>query len=114
MRGGISSAALVKRELESAPSMRQIGFKARALTSWDSSVLAFLVEGSELCRSRGIAMDRTGLPSGLRTLLDLAEAVPEKKGVRKETVETPFLNASATLPLVAGRLSERCWRFSAT
>ena len=27
----------------------------------------------------------------MRRLLDLAEAVPEKKGARKDTVETPFL-----------------------
>jgi hypothetical protein len=47
MRGGLPSAALLKRELESASDMRQIGFEARALTSWDSSVLAFLVEVSD-------------------------------------------------------------------
>src|SRR6184192_2907991 len=102
LRGGLPSAALVKRELESAPSMRHIGFEARALASWDSSVLAFLVEVSELCRVRGIDMDRTGLPSGLRRLLDLAEAVPEKKGARKETVETPFLERIGNTAIGAG------------
>ena len=102
LRGGIPSAALVKRELESTPSMRHIGFEARALTSWDSSVLAFLVEVSELCRIRGIDMDRTGLPSGLRRLLDLAEAVPEKKGARKETFETPFLERIGNTAIGAG------------
>ena len=102
LRGGLPSAALVKRELESAPSMRHIGFEARALTSWDSSVLAFLVEVSELCRIRGIDMDRTSLPSGLRRLLDLAEAVPEKKGARKGTVESPFLERIGNTAIGAG------------
>ena len=102
MRDGLPSAALVKRELESAPSMRHIGFEARALTSWDSSVLAFLVEVSELCRIRGIDMDRTSLPSGLRRLLDLAEAVPEKKGARQETVETHFLERIGNSAIGAG------------
>src|SRR5438874_13277330 len=102
LRGGIPSAALVKRELESAPRMRHIGFEARALTSWDSSVLAFLVEVSELCRIRGIDMDRTSLPSGLGRLLDLAEAVPEKKGARKETVETHFLERIGNTAIGAG------------
>src|SRR6266480_3234281 len=102
LRGGLPSAALVKRELESAPSVRHIGFEARALASWDSSVLAFLVEVSELCRIRGIDMDRTGLPSGLRRLLELAEAVPEKKGARKETVETPFLERIGNTAIGAG------------
>src|SRR6266536_1754570 len=102
LRGGLPSAALIKRELESAPSVRHIGFEARALASWDSSVLAFLVEVSELCRLRGIDMDRTSLPSGLRRLLDLAEAVPEKKGARKETVETPFLERIGNTAIGAG------------
>ena len=102
LRGGVPSAALVKRELESAPSLRHIGFEARTLTSWDSSVLAFLVEVSELCRIRGIDMDRTSLPAGLRRLLDLAEAVPEKKGARKEAVETPFLERIGNTAIGAG------------
>ena len=102
LRGGLPSAALVKRELESAPSVRHIGFEARALASWDSSVLAFLVEVSELCRIRGIDMDRTTLPSGLRRLLDLAEAVPDKKGARKETVEPPFLERIGNTAIGAG------------
>jgi phospholipid/cholesterol/gamma-HCH transport system permease protein len=36
-------------------------------------------------------MDRTGLPAGVRRLLELAEAVPEKKGARKEEARAPFL-----------------------
>jgi phospholipid/cholesterol/gamma-HCH transport system permease protein len=91
LRGGLPSAALVQRELESSPEARRVVLEAQELTSWDSSVLTFLVEVSELCRQRGISMDRDGLPAGVRRLLELAEAVPEKKGARKEEVETPFL-----------------------
>ncbi len=91
LRGGLPSAALVEQQLETAPQVKKIAFESRELSSWDSSVLAFLVDVSELCRVRGVDMDRTTLPSGLRRLLDLAEAVPEKTGARKETVQTPFL-----------------------
>ena len=91
LRGGLPSASLLQRELESAPQVKKVAFESRELSSWDSSVLAFLVEVSELCRKRGIAMDRASLPAGLRRLLDLAEAVPEKAGARKEAVATPFL-----------------------
>ena len=91
LRGGLPSATLVQRELESSPQVRGVALEARELTSWDSSVLTFLVEVSELCRQRGIQMDRAGLPAGVRRLLELAEAVPEKKGARKEEIETPFL-----------------------
>jgi phospholipid/cholesterol/gamma-HCH transport system permease protein len=91
LRGGLPSASVVERELEPTAQVKNIAFDARELTSWDSSVLAFLVEVSELCRRHQIKMDRAGLPDGLGRLLQLAEAVPEKKGARKETVEIPFL-----------------------
>ncbi len=91
LRRGLPTAALLERELKSSGNVRGITFDADELAFWDSSVLTFLVEVSELCRRRGVHMDRTGLPAGVRRLLDLAEAVPEKKGARKETAETPFL-----------------------
>lgn len=91
LRGGLPTAALVERELKSAGHIRGIAFDADELASWDSSVLAFLVDLSELCRKRGLSMDRASLPAGLHRLLDLAEAVPEKAGARKQAVETPLL-----------------------
>src|SRR4029077_15601772 len=102
LRGGLPSAALVQRELESSPEARRVVLEAQELTSWDSSVLTFLVEVSELCRQRGINMDRDGLPAGVRRLLELAEAVPEKKGARKEEVETPFLERIGNSAIGAG------------
>ena len=36
-------------------------------------------------------MDREGLPVGVQKLLALAEAVPERKGARREVTEAPFL-----------------------
>jgi len=102
LRGGFPSAALVQRELESSPEARRVVLEAQELTSWDSSVLTFLVEVSELCHQRGINMDRDGLPAGVRRLLELAEAVPEKKGARKEEVETPFLERLGNSAIGAG------------
>src|SRR5215813_10745676 len=102
LRGGLPSATLVQRELESSPTVRGVALEARELTSWDSSVLTFLVEVSELCRQRGINIDRTGLPAGVRRLLELAEAVPEKKGARKEEVEAPFLERVGNSAIGAG------------
>lgn len=102
LRGGLPSASLVQRELEASPKVRGVALEAKELTSWDSSVLTFLVEVSELCRQRGINMDRTGLPAGVRRLLELAEAVPEKKGARKEEVEAPFLERVGNSAIGAG------------
>jgi phospholipid/cholesterol/gamma-HCH transport system permease protein len=102
LRGGLPSAALVQRQLESAPQVRQIAFEARELSSWDSSVLTFLVELSEDCRRRGINVNRAGLPAGVQRLLNLAEAVPEKKGARQETTATPFLERVGNSAIGAG------------
>jgi phospholipid/cholesterol/gamma-HCH transport system permease protein len=102
LRGRLPSASLVQQELETGPEVRDITFEARNLSSWDSSVLTFLVEVSELCRRRDIRMDRGGLPAGVRRLLDLAEAVPEKKGARREEVEISFLERVGHTAIGAG------------
>ncbi len=102
LRGGLPSASLLQRELESAPKVKNVAFESGELSSWDSSVLTFLVEVSELCRRRGINMDRAGLPAGVRRLLELAEAVPEKKGARKEEVEISFLERLGNSAVGAG------------
>jgi phospholipid/cholesterol/gamma-HCH transport system permease protein len=77
----IPSATLLIHELD-AGAPKRISFDTAGLTGWDSGLLAFLTQTSETCRTRGIVVDREGLPVGLRRLLELAEAVPEKKGTR--------------------------------
>ena len=102
LRGGLPSASLLERELDGAPRIKSVAFDTKELESWDSSVLAFLVDISALCRQRGIQMDTAGLPSGLHRLLNLAEAVPEKKGARKESVATPLLQRVGNTAIGAG------------
>jgi phospholipid/cholesterol/gamma-HCH transport system permease protein len=102
LRGGLPSASLLERELESAPQLKNVAFEAGQLISWDSSVLAFLVDVSELCRRRRINMDPAGLPVGVRRLLALAEAVPEKKGARQEAIQTAFLERIGNTAIGAG------------
>ena len=70
---------------------------------WDSSILAFLTRVSEACRERGVALDGAALPAGLHNLLDLAEAVPEPAGARKELRAPGFLErvGAKALRLVA-------------
>jgi phospholipid/cholesterol/gamma-HCH transport system permease protein len=77
-------------ELDSRPPKR-VSFDSRQLTNWDSGLVSFLAQVSELCRERGINQDREGLPAGLKRLVELAEAVPEKKGARSEERRVPLL-----------------------
>src|SRR5437763_15074077 len=47
-------------------------------------------------------MDRGGLPPGVRRLLALAEAVPEKKGARKEAAKATLLEHVGHTAIGAG------------
>ena len=106
LRSGVPPATLVERELETGRA-RSVAFDAGKLGSWDSSVLIFLVQLSELCRQRQIPMDRAGLPAGVQKLLALAEAVPERKGARRELTEASVIERIGTTAIgVAGSLTE--------
>ena len=106
LRSGVPPATLVERELETRRA-RSVAFDAGKLGSWDSSVLIFLVQISELCRQRQIPMDRAGLPAGVQKLLALAEAVPERKGARRELTEASVLERIGTTAIgAAGSLTE--------
>lgn len=84
------SADAIEREIQSA-APRRVSFDAGDLGAWDSSLLTFLVQAMEICARRGVTADRQSLPSGVRRLLALAEAVPERAGARQGTTVPPWL-----------------------
>ena len=88
---GLASAAAIETELRREPPPSRVAFDSQALGLWDSSILAFLARVSDACRERGVALDAAALPTGLHNLLDLAVAVPERAGARKELSTPPFL-----------------------
>lgn len=102
LAGGLPSTEAVRSEIaERTPA--KIAFDTRGLADWDSAAVTFLATLAEICRERRIEMDRSGLPSGIQRLLRLAEAVPEKAGVRKATERRRWLErmGSAALGLIA-------------
>jgi len=86
----VPSADLLADEIASNLRPKRLAFDTTHLTRWDSGLITFLVEANEICRQHGIEDDPSGLPNGLRRLLELAEAVPEKKGARSEAPKVPF------------------------
>ncbi len=98
----VPSAAILRQELESPGALKTISFDTSGLTHWDSGLIAFLIQTSATCRARNIEQDRRGLPDGLRRLLELAEAVPEKKGTRNEAVQVPFFQRVGNLTIGYG------------
>jgi phospholipid/cholesterol/gamma-HCH transport system permease protein len=70
---------------------RRLAFETGELAGWDSALVAFLARVLRTCEERGIATERAGLPEGVRRLLTLAEAVPERAGARAEAADQPWL-----------------------
>lgn len=59
-----------------------VAFETGGIARWDSGLLVFLIRLEELLKARQIAVERGGLPDGVRRMLALAEAVPEREGAR--------------------------------
>ena len=83
--------AEVQNEIESSPEITGVAFDTAELEGWDSCLLTFLLTVIDYCAKRGIAVNREGLPPGVNRLLDLASAVPERKGARRGAERASFL-----------------------
>jgi len=79
-----------ERQVDAEPGVRRISFDTTELTIWDSTLLIFLMAIYKFCTGKGIQLEAGGLPEGARRLLQLATAVPERAGARKEFKREPF------------------------
>jgi len=101
MQDGPPPPALVEAEWGDRPPPSRLGFDAREVTAWDSGFLVFVLKLVEAGTARGITVDRSGLPDGVRKLLDLAAAVPERDTKRR--VEAPtFLERLGRASIAVG------------
>jgi phospholipid/cholesterol/gamma-HCH transport system permease protein len=88
----VPSAENARAELIAHPTVKGIVFNTDALSFWDSSILTFLVEILKLSVKEGIKIEKDGLPSGVRQLIDLATAVPKKEDAQKSVVHESVLS----------------------
>ncbi len=91
LRDDLPTIDALRREIEGASGLRRVSFDAQGLGEWDSGLLTFLVKVVDQCSGADLEADRSGLPEGVRRLLDLAFAVPERKGARREATRDAFL-----------------------
>lgn len=87
----LPTSSELEKTLETGPKAQRIGFRADGLAKWDSGLLTFLIKVQELCSRRGIIAELEGLPDGVRRLLSLATAVPERKGAARQKTRPSFL-----------------------
>jgi phospholipid/cholesterol/gamma-HCH transport system permease protein len=69
----------VAPHLESTPPPSQVRFSMEELGTYDSSLVSLLVAVARCCNESGIKLDPGGIPEGVRQLLKIALAVPERK-----------------------------------
>lgn len=98
VESGIPPISDVERRLGG---VRRIAFDANGLESWDSGLLAFLTRIIELARAEKIDVDLSRLPSGVRRLIELAEAVPERKDARRKEIDRPLLEDVGVVTIAA-------------
>jgi phospholipid/cholesterol/gamma-HCH transport system permease protein len=101
----LPSGAEVQRQVESDPAIKQITFDTGELSDWDSGLLSFLIKIINLCSAKNITANREGLPEGVRKLIELAFAVPEREGARKKAVRDPLLTRIGAASIEAGQAS---------
>jgi len=90
-QSGPPGLEVVRQALSRAPVAKSLSFESSGLTGWDSRFVAFIFNCTELCRAGNVELRDDGLPEGVRRLLRLARAVPERKDVRRAAVKAPFL-----------------------
>src|SRR5262249_37869519 len=74
-------------------------FEAQELTDWDSRLLTFLRQVMEASTHRQMVVDQHGLSEGVRRLLALAAAVPEREGARRGAPRPSWLASIGTAVL---------------
>ena len=87
----LPSSSELEKAIETGPKAQRIGFRADGLGKWDSGLLTFLIKVQEWCSRKGIVAELGGLPDGVRRLLRLATAVPERKGAARQQARSSFL-----------------------
>jgi phospholipid/cholesterol/gamma-HCH transport system permease protein len=97
------SADEVERRLESATRPRRLVFDTESLADWDSGLLTFLLHVIVAADRRGVDVDREGLPEGVRRLLALATAVPERRDTGGAPVRPSMLARIGTGALATAR-----------
>ncbi len=104
MDAGIPGFEALQGDIGKPPETDTLVFDTSQLTRWDSQFLTFLLKIHGYCQAQNIAIQDKGLPDGARRMLELAVAVPERKGARREAVRQSLLTR-------AGQAAEYSWRY---
>ena len=107
MQDGLPSFREIQQHIESESGIRRLKFDTQDLSSWDSGFITFLLKILDLCSKKAIEVDRSSLPDGVQRLLNLATAVPERKGAKRTAIRASHLSK---IGIQATTIRRRCQR----
>jgi phospholipid/cholesterol/gamma-HCH transport system permease protein len=87
---GLPSFDRVEAALATGSDNIRITFESAGLGTWDSSLVTYLMRLTALSAKTGATLDSTGLPAGVRRLIELANAVPERKDAARNMPRAGF------------------------
>lgn len=99
--GGVPPLGPVLHELQPGTQVARLGFEAGAVEAWDSALVTFVHSVAAAATARGVAVDTSGLPEGVRKLVALSLAV--KPHEKAEAPEDDALTARV------GRVALHAW-----
>jgi phospholipid/cholesterol/gamma-HCH transport system permease protein len=88
---GLPEAGTIEKELVHGAGLTALEFDATGLGRWDSGLMTFLFRCHEICDQHRLEFRTQTLPTGVAKLIQLAQAVPEKKDAARKTGRPPFL-----------------------
>jgi phospholipid/cholesterol/gamma-HCH transport system permease protein len=93
LRTGMTSAENILDSLNLGAGQHRLALDLSGVGRWDSALVSLVVQLRRGCESRSIQMDWHGMPEGLRRLVELAVAVPERAGAKRMERPPPFLES---------------------
>lgn len=99
-------------QIQSGLTVNTVVLTAESLREWDSRLPTYVLQIIRHCRKISVEPDCTRLPDGLRQLLILAEAVPERSGARRSGSKERVLEQIGRQALTAWKDLGALVRFS--
>ena len=102
MKTGLPPITNLQNQIESNPGIKQVSIDTQGITDWDSGLLTFLIKLNDYCTQKNITINKDGLPEGVKRLLEIATAVPEKE-THGEKARESFLSRLGETTIQFGR-----------
>ncbi len=110
MRTGLPPITNVQNQIESNPGIKQISIDTQEITDWDSGLLTFLIKLNDYCTQKHITINKDRLPEGVKRLLEIATAVPEKE-THGEKARESFLSVLGEKTIQLSRSTAEVFTF---